>query len=91
VIFPVTISLRREQQPQKEAPMGLSALDQLLVLVLEGGASYFTRMLAFGFTEEEIGEAFDEARRAGYTESTGLGADRLTEAGRNRAGSSADS
>jgi hypothetical protein len=65
--------------------MGLSAVDQLLALILDGGGSYFTRMLAIGFTEEEIAEARDEARRAGHTEPTGLGADRLTAAGRARA------
>lgn len=52
-----------------------------------GGGSYFTRMLALGVTEEEIGEAFNEARRAGFTEATGLSADRLMEAGRARAAS----
>lgn len=68
-----------------EVCMGLTAVDQLLVLLLEGRGSYFTRMLAFGFTEEQVGEAFDEARRAGYTEATGLGADRLTDQGLARA------
>jgi hypothetical protein len=63
----------------------MSALDQLLAFLLEGKGSYFTRMLSAGFAEDEIHEAFDGARRDGYTESTGLGADRLTEAGRARA------
>jgi hypothetical protein len=40
---------------------------------------------ADGYTEAEILEAWTEARAAGYTESTGLGRDRLTEAGKARA------
>lgn len=44
--------------------MRLSAVDHLLVFLLEGGGSYFTRMLALGFTEDEIGKAWDEARGA---------------------------
>jgi hypothetical protein len=39
-------------------------------------------MMALGFSEEEMREAWDEARAAGFTESTGLGQDRLTENGR---------
>jgi hypothetical protein len=63
----------------------MSAVDQLLVLLLEGEGSYFTTMLAMGFSDTEIHNAFDQARRLGYTEATGLGADRLTEIGRRRA------
>jgi hypothetical protein len=57
----------------------------LLVFLLDGGGSYLTKMLSAGFTDEEVSKAFDEARSAGYTKATGLGADRLTEAGRLRA------
>ncbi len=42
-------------------------------------------MSAAGYTEDQIREAWDEARREGLTEATGLGADKLTEAGRARA------
>jgi hypothetical protein len=63
----------------------MSALDQLLVFLLGSRGSYFTRMLDSGCTAEEVTEAFNEARRAGYTEATGLGADRLTDVGRSRA------
>lgn len=62
----------------------MDGLDRLLTPSLRGG-SYFTNMLAFGVTEEEFGGAWSEARRASYTEATGLRADRLTESGRARA------
>lgn len=38
-----------------------------------------------GHTQDEISAAWREARQAGYTESTGLGMDRLTAAGKARA------
>ena len=47
--------------------MRLSAVDHLLVFLLEGGGGYLTRMLAFWFTEDEIGKAWVEARGAVYT------------------------
>ena len=40
---------------------------------------------AAGHTQDEISAGWREARSAGYTESTGLGMDRLTPAGRARA------
>ena len=42
-------------------------------------------MAAAGYTEAETQGAWNYARVAGYTESTGLGQDRLTVAGRERA------
>jgi hypothetical protein len=42
-------------------------------------------MRAMGYTQDQISEAWTEARRLRFTESTGLGADRLTDAGRSRA------
>ena len=65
--------------------MGLSAVDQLLVFLLEGKSRVATQLMAAGFNEEEVRAAWDQARAAGFTESTGLGQDRLTEAGRTRA------
>jgi len=41
-------------------------------------------MRAAGYTQEQISEAWREVRRAGLTEATGLGIDRLTEDGRAR-------
>ena len=65
--------------------MGLSAFDQLLALLLQGKSRVAAQMMSAGFSEDEIREAWDEARAAGFTESTGLGQDRLTEDGRARA------
>jgi hypothetical protein len=63
----------------------MSAVDQLLVFLLEGGRTVLDRMAAAGYNEDQIREAWDEAREAGFTESSGLGQDRLTEKGRARA------
>ena len=41
--------------------------------------------MAVGYTEDEVRGAWNLARAAGYTESTGLGMDRLTAAGKARA------
>ncbi|HUP15324.1 MAG TPA: hypothetical protein VM848_04665 [Acidimicrobiia bacterium] len=43
------------------------------------------QLMAAGHTEDEVRGAWNFARAAGYTESTGLGADRLTAAGKARA------
>ena len=43
------------------------------------------QLMAAGHTEDEVRGAWNFARSAGFTESSGLGADRLTEAGRKRA------
>lgn len=40
---------------------------------------------ADGYTETEILDAWNHARAGGYTESSGLGRDRLTDSGRDRA------
>jgi hypothetical protein len=65
--------------------MGLSVVDQLLVLLLEGTGRVSDHLRLAGFTEDEVMEAWDQARAAGFTESTGLGQDRLTESGRLQA------
>jgi hypothetical protein len=64
----------------------MELVDQLLAILAghnPGGAS--RQLMAAGYTEDEIRGAWNFARNAGYTESTGLGADRLTPAGKARA------
>jgi hypothetical protein len=63
----------------------MSAVDQLLTVLLEGKGRVSEQMRIAGYTEDGVMEAWDQARAAGFTESTGLGADRLTEKGRARA------
>ena len=63
----------------------MPAVDTLLTLLLEDTRNISARMAAAGFSEDEIRGAWNYARQAGYTESTGLGQDRLTEVGRERA------
>lgn len=63
----------------------MPVVDTLLILLLEDSHNVSSRMAAAGFGEDDVREARDEARRQGFTEATGLGADRLTEAGRRRA------
>ena len=60
--------------------------DRLLSILICSDRSTATRQLmAAGYTEDEVRGAWNFARSAGYTESTGLGADRLTPAGKARA------
>lgn len=40
--------------------------------------------MSLGYREEEMRDAWDQVRAAGFTESTGLGQDPLTEKGRAR-------
>ncbi|HJQ94970.1 MAG TPA: hypothetical protein VJ935_04585 [Acidimicrobiia bacterium] len=63
----------------------MSAVDTLLALLVEDTRNIPARMRAAGFGETELLEAWDKARKLGFTESTGLGQDRLTEAGRAKA------
>ena len=63
----------------------MSAVDQLLTLLVEDSRNIAARMAAAGHSEDETRGAWNYARQAGYTEATGLGQDRLTEAGRARA------
>lgn len=64
--------------------MELTIVDQLLVCLVEEPRNVPMAMRAAGYTQDEISAAWREARCAGYTESTGLGMDRLTQAGRRR-------
>ena len=54
----------------------------LLVFLVEDTDNIAAAMSAAGFSEDEVRGAWNYARRAGYTEATGLGQDRLTDAGR---------
>jgi hypothetical protein len=65
--------------------MGLFAVDQLLLFLLEDNRNVAARMAAAGYSEDEIRGAWHYAREAGFTESSGLGQDRITEVGRARA------
>jgi hypothetical protein len=64
----------------------MSAVDQLLIFLLEDHSTASRRMAAAGYSEELIRDACGEARRLGFTEATGLGADRLTSKGKISAG-----
>ena len=64
----------------------MELVDQLLVILAGPNSQRVSQQLmAAGHTEDEIRGAWNFARSAGYTESTGLGADRLTPAGQARA------
>ena len=63
----------------------MEIVDRLLSILIGPDRSTATRQLmAAGYTEDEVEGAWNFARAAGYTESTGLGMDRLTPAGRAR-------
>ena len=64
----------------------MELVDQLLSILAgpnRSGAS--NQLRAAGYSEDEVRGAWNFARAAGYTEPTGLGMDRLTPAGRERA------
>ena len=64
----------------------MELVDQLLMILASPNSQLASQQLmAAGHTEDEIRGAWNFARSAGYTESTGLGADRLTPAGKARA------
>ena len=64
----------------------MEIVDCLLLILIGPDRSTATRQLmAAGYTEDEVRGAWNFARAAGYTESTGLGMDRLTAAGKARA------
>lgn len=65
--------------------MELEIVDQLLICLVDQPRNVHMAMRAAGHTQDEISAAWREARRAGYTESTGLGMDRLTPVGKKRA------
>ena len=63
----------------------MELVDQLLVIFGPNSGFASRQLVAAGYAEDEIRGAWNFARAAGYTESTGLGADRFTAAGRDRA------
>ena len=61
-------------------------VDQLLTLLARPDPGFAAQELqAAGYSEDEIMGAWNYARAAGFTESSGLGQDRITPAGRERA------
>jgi hypothetical protein len=61
-------------------------VDQLLAILAGPNPEFASQQLrADRYSEDEIRGAWNYARAAGYTESTTLGMDRLTPAGRARA------
>ena len=65
--------------------MELTMVEQLLICLVNQPRNVPMAMRAAGHTQDDISAAWREARNAGYTESTGLGMDRLTPAGKARA------
>ena len=66
--------------------MELTILDRLLATLFDKPHNVPMAMREAGYSQDEVSAAWREARSAGYTESTGLGMDRLTPAGKARAG-----
>ena len=57
----------------------MELVDRLLLILIGPDRSTATRqVMAAGYTEDEVRGAGNFAGAAGYTESTGLGMDRLT-------------
>jgi hypothetical protein len=64
----------------------MELVDRLLAILAGPNPSGASRQLmAAGYSEDEVRGAWNFAWSAGYTQSTGLGADRLTAAGKARA------
>jgi len=77
-----------DRRPEMDGSM--SPVDELLALLLEDTRNVAGRMATSGYSEDEIRAAWDKGRRLGFTQETGLGQDRLTEAGRNQGAPSSD-
>ena len=64
----------------------MELVDQLLAILARPNSRLASQQLmAAGHTEDEVRGAWNFARSAGFTESSGLGSDRLTAAGKARA------
>ena len=64
--------------------MELSIVDRLIVCLFDRVRNVPMAMRDAGYTQDHVSAAWREAQAAGLTESTGLGMDRLTEAGKLR-------
>ena len=64
--------------------MELTIVDRLVVCLHDQVRNVPMAMREAGYTQDEVLAAWREARAAGYTETTGLGMDRLTQEGRVR-------
>ena len=63
----------------------MELVDQLLAILARPDPGFASQELqAAGYSEDEIMGAWNYARAAGYTELSGLGQDRITDAGRTR-------
>ena len=64
----------------------MELVDQLLAILAGPNPGFASQQLyTAGFAEDKVRGAWNFARAAGYTTSTGLGEDRLTMAGKARA------
>lgn len=64
--------------------MELSIVDRIVVCLYDQVRNVPMSMRDAGYTQDQVSAAWHEARAAGYTESSGLGRDRLTDAGKAR-------
>ena len=63
----------------------LALVDRLLLYLMDEAKNVTIAMRADGYGPDEVSAAYNEARRLGWIESTGLGMDRLTPRGWERA------
>jgi hypothetical protein len=66
--------------------VNMPAVDQLPPFLAEDSRNIAVRVVAAGYSEDEIRGVWNFARRAGWVAPTGFRAVRLTDAGRSRAG-----
>ncbi|HKY48562.1 MAG TPA: hypothetical protein VJQ79_11330 [Acidimicrobiia bacterium] len=64
--------------------MELTIVDRILLCLFDQARNVAMAMRDAGYTQNQISAAWHEARAMGLTESSGLGRDRLTEAGKAR-------
>ena len=64
--------------------MELTIVDRIILCLFDQARNVAMAMRDAGYTQDQISAAWHEARAMGFTESTGLGRDRLTEVGKAR-------
>ena len=64
--------------------MELTIVDRIVLCLFDQVRNVPMAMREAGYSQDEISAAWREARASGFTESTGLGRDRLSAAGRMR-------